>query len=145
MRLASVGRMALNIGSWNPQRCTISLFLEVRGTRLSETSRSTALYFCSLRVSQPASFILLFRTFKTHSPYNWQIFVTLWNDSITLLRVGRLQNLQSVIIRLHSLHRLPTNRRWGEVFQPGICEYEISHRRSYFVSDLRGGRRRFHV
>ena len=67
MRLASVDRTAFKRGSRNPPRCTISFCLEERDTRHSETLRSAAMCFCSLRVSQPVSLILPFRMIKTQS------------------------------------------------------------------------------
>ena len=138
MRLASVGRMAHNRGSMNSPRCTIIFFLAERGTRLSETLRSAALCFCSLRVSQPVRFMLPFRMFKIHSLI--QCTTSLLHFEMIALRC--LQHLKSVIIRLHSLHLLHTNRRWVEVYHSGICSYETWDRRSYFASDPGGGSRK---
>ena len=142
MRLASVGRTALNRGSRNLPRCTISFFFFERVTRLSETLRSAALCFCSLRVSQTVNFILPFNTFKTHSLI--QLTNSLLHFEMIALRnfVSADFCTCSVIIRLPSLHRLNTNRRRGVVLSPVLCGKEISDRRSYFVSDPRGGSRR---
>ena len=86
MRLAIVGSTALRWGSRKPPRCTMSLFLPERGTRLSATARRTCLCFRSLRVTQLDNLTLPFSTFSTHS-------LILFNSSLSQFETIALRNL----------------------------------------------------
>jgi len=101
--------MALNRGSRNPPRCTMSRFLSERDTCLSAALRCADMCFCNLRVLRSHNFILPFSTFNTHS-------LIQLTSSLLRLVMKALHNLGSAV--------LSTSRAWKFYFTRLIAYIE---------------------
>jgi len=60
----------------------------------------------SLRVSQLVSAMLPFRKFKTFANTIHKVTVTVRYDGLTQFRLGGLEYVKSIVIRLYVFHRL---------------------------------------
>jgi len=95
MRLASVGRMALNRGTSNPPLCTMSFFLVERGTHLAKRR------FVFLQLAGVTSYQLHTAVQNVNDTLAYTIhefFGTFRDDCFTQFRFGRIQLLESVVI-----------------------------------------------